>query len=118
MNDYAQATDLLQEAGRSLSAQLTANVPLRNALQVVNTTYEQSQPLGVQSEEFRSAVNTVLTTGAMDYVGISVTPLTEGFNILCDQRTAPVWPRPLCDGGQSEQFPRGDYYPFRPGYRH
>lgn len=79
MNDYAQATDLLQEAGRSLSAQLTANVPLRNALQVVNTTYEQSQPLGAQSEEFRSAVNTVLTTGAMDYVGISVTPLTEGF---------------------------------------
>ena len=78
MNDYARP--LICTGSWPLAVCTTdANVPLRNALQVVNTTYEQSQPLGVQSEEFRSAVNTVLTTGAMDYVGISVTPLTEGF---------------------------------------
>lgn len=79
MNNYAQATDLLQQTGNSLAAKLTTNVPLRNAFHVINSTYQDTQAFGAQSEEFRSAVKTVLTTGAVDYVGISTTPLTESF---------------------------------------
>lgn len=79
MNNYAQASELLQQTGGSLAARLTTNAPLRNALRIINNTYADNQSFGAQSEEFRSAVKTVLTTGAVDYVGISTTPLTEGF---------------------------------------
>lgn len=79
MNDYAKAVDVLQQASTSLPARLTPNASLRNALNVLNTSYTEGDTLGAQSEEFRSAINTVLTSGAMDYAGISVTPLTESF---------------------------------------
>lgn len=79
MNDYARAVDVLQQASTSLPARLTPNTSLRNALQVLNASYTEGDTLGAQSEEFRGAVHTVLTSGAMDYAGISATPLTEGF---------------------------------------
>ena len=79
MNDYATAVERLQKASGSLAARFTTDTSLRNALNVLNESYAGNQNLGVRSQEFRSAVNTVLTTGAMDYVGISTTPLTENF---------------------------------------
>lgn len=79
MNDYAKAVDVLQQASTSLPARLTPNASLRNAFYVLNTSYTEGNTLGAQSEEFRGVVQTVLTSGAMDYAGISTTPLTEGF---------------------------------------
>lgn len=79
MNDYAGAAECLQKAGGSLAARLTTDTALRSALQLLRESSADDQTLGGGSAEFRSAMDTVLTAGAMDYVGISTTPLTENF---------------------------------------
>ena len=89
MRDYATAVETLRHAANSLAGRFTSDTALRNALRILNEAYSAGQSIGTQTTEFKNAMQTLLSPGAVDMVSVSSSTLTQDFvnYIISEQKT-------------------------------
>lgn len=79
MREQQTAIENLIETSRSFGAKLETRTGVKNALNVLNVTYNDEESIGGQSEEFEVAMETLLSAGNADSVAVRTSKLTKDF---------------------------------------
>lgn len=88
LQDYEKAVDTVVQSAGSLTARLSSDQTLTNALEIVRDTYESEEAF-YDSQEFRDTMTQLLSAPFSDLVYLSQTALTQDFveRIVSDQKT-------------------------------